>query len=367
MLLHPFPHAFGVDFGDLSLKVVQLRNLSLRHRRPTYELDTFRSISIPPGLIINGEIQEPEKVRKYLEHLLTGSSRGMKPIRSRWVVGSLPDTQGFLKLITIKKKQEEIIEEDILIVAKKHIPFDENEYYLDWQIMPEVNNKETRILLGAAPKRISDMYTYLLESLGLGVIALEIESLATARAMITADKSYQDEARAILDLGAARSTLIIYDKGHIQFTRSLPFSGNVFTTAISQKLKISMEDAEKKKIHDGLMYKRSKTWPILSHLAEDMADQIEKTIQFYYSHFPNANTVTHITMCGGGALMKNLDTYLSNKLHIDARPGHVWKNLFSHGHSRSPLPNDPEALHYATSIGLALRAADNPFFVTDII
>ena len=128
-----------------------------------------------------------------------------------------------------------------------------------------------------------------------------------------------------------------------------------------------MEDAEQIKIHDGLMYKRSKTWPILSGLAEDLALQIEKTIQFYYSHFPGANTVTHITMCGGGALMKNLDTYLSTKLHIDARPGHVWKNLFSHGHNKSPIPSDPEALHYATSIGLALRAADNPFFVIDVI
>ena len=175
MLLHPFPHAFGVDIGDLSIKLVQLRNLSLRHGRPTYELETSRSISLPPGLIINGEIQEPEKVRKYLEHLLMGSRKDMKPVRSRWVVGSIPDTQGFLKLITINKKEEEIIEEDILILAKKHIPFDEEEYYVNWQVMPEENSANTKVLLGASPKRISDMYTYLLESLGLGVIALEIE------------------------------------------------------------------------------------------------------------------------------------------------------------------------------------------------
>ncbi len=366
MLLHPFPNAFGLDIGDLSIKLVQLHNVSLRHHKPAYTLQTFRSTELPAGLIINGELQEPEKVRKYLEHLLAGGRKGVKPVRSRWVVASLPDTQGFLKLLTIGKKPEDVIEEDILIVAKKHIPFDEDDYYVDWQIMPDATNvSETKVLIGATPKRISDMYTYLLESLGLGVVSLEIESLATTRAMITADKTYDGEARAILDIGAARSTLIVFDRGHIQFTRSLPFSGNVFTTAIAQKLRISMEDAEQKKMHDGLMYKKSKTWPIMSKLAEDLAVQVEKSIQFYYSHFPNANNVTHVTMCGGGALMNGLDKYLSTKLHIDARPGHVWKNLFSG--KQSPVPNDPEALHYATGIGLALRAADNPFFISDLI
>ena len=69
-------------------------------------------------------------------------------------------------------------------------------------------------------------------------------------------------------------------------------------------------------------------------------------------------------MCGGGANMKKLDQILSTKLEILTCPGHPWKNLFS---KKEISLTEPESLAYATAIGLALRAADNPFFTHDAI
>lgn len=368
MLAHPFPDAFALDIGDLSLKLVQLRNHSLRHRKPQYDIVLTRETKLPPGLIINGEIQEPEKVRKYLLHMLSGANGRHKPVRGRWVTACIPDTQGFIKVIQIHKKTEDIIAEDVEAAAKKHIPFEVNKYYLDWQVIPPrdtVPNTETNVIIAAAPKIVVDMYTYLLESVGLGVIALEIEALATSRAMVTADKEYQGEARAILDIGAARSTLIIHDHDHIQFSSSLPFSGEVFTMGIAQKLGIQTIEAEEIKKHDGLLNKKSDSYPIVESLAADLAKHIAKSVQFYYSHFSTTNNITHITMCGGGAKLAGLDKYLSTTLKIDAQPGRVWKNLFTKK-VRAEL-SSPDNLHYATAIGLALRAADNPYFLHDLL
>lgn len=364
MFVTPFPNAFALNIGDLSIKAVQLRNTSHRHRTPSYSILTTRATSLPAGLIVNGILEQPEQVRKYIIHLLQGN-RKQSAIKSPWVVASIPDTQGFIKLIHIDKKEDDIIEEDIVYAAKKHIPFDENEYYIDWQIMPEhtLDAEKTDILIGAVPKNVANMYTYLLESVGLNVVALEIEALATARAMITANKTYENEARAILDLGATRSTIIIYDHGHIQFSSSLPFSGEIVTTAISQRLHITHDEAEKKKINDGLEYQKSDIWPIVTEITDQLITDIQKAIQFYYSHFPSPNKITHITMCGSGSAMKRLDKILSLKLKIVARPGQVWKNLFL----QKPGPDATESLSYATAIGLALRAADNPFFMDNII
>lgn len=359
MFFAPFPNAFALDIGDLSIKLVALRNSSHSPGHSNYSLVAKRSTSLPPGLIVNGELEQPEQVRKYLRHLISSTSGG-PAMKSPWVAASIPDTQGFIKLIHIEKKEEDIIPEDIVYAAKKHIPFEENDYYIDWQIMPEhtLGEGKTDVLIGAAPKRIADMYTYLLESLDLGVIALEIESLSTARAMITANKIYEGEARAILDLGAARSTLIIYDHGHIQFSASLPYSGEIVTTAIMQKLHLSREEAEERKIRDGLEYKQSDIWPILTEMTDRLTHEIDRVIQFYYSHFPEPNKITHITMCGGATNLKRLEKILSLKLKIVARPGKVWKNL----ELLQPTEDDAESLGYATAIGLALRAADNPFF-----
>lgn len=368
MLANPFPDAFGLDINDLSIKVVQLQNRSLRHHRPVYDLRIARSVNIPPGLIVDGEIENPEPIRHYIQHLLFGANSHQTPIESPWVVASLPEKKTFVKLIEIPKLAEDIFEEEVRLIAKQHVPFEDDSYYLDWEIIEEKKGTypSTSLLLSVASKKISDIYTYLLESVGLGIVALEVEPLATARCMITAQKMYQDEARAILDIGASKTTLIIYDNNSVRFSIVLPYSGEIVTTLISQKLHLSKDEAERKKRDVGLKFQKGedKIWTILMHSTEELVGHIQKALHFYSSHFPGANPITHITMCGGGSCLENLASVLSEKLGIVAQPGQAWKNLST----KKPLPlSNDEALPYTTAIGLALRAADNPFVNYDAI
>lgn len=366
MFSNPFPNAFGLDIGDLSIKLVQLKKRYFVGREPWYELNDFRSIDLPAGLIVNGELQKPEEVRKYLSKLLSGTGK-KKAITSPWVVASLPETKSFIKLISSKKSQEELIDEDIINAAKKHIPFEEDNYYLQWQIMPNSKDgKETNILIGAVPKLISDSYTYLLESLGLGVVALEIEAIALSRSMVTAKKYYTNEARGILDIGATRSCLIIFDNNTVQFSTSLPYSGELIATALSQGLRISGDEAEEIKKDVGLDYnqKKNRAWSIISAQTNELITGLKNALNFYSNHFPNCNKVTRIIMCGGGANLNRLDRVISAELKIPARPGLPWKNLST---KKSILIDSQKSLSMATAIGLALRAADNPFFAKKVI
>ena len=251
----PFDSAFGLDISDLSIKIVQLKNMTSRRRSVSFDVSLCASSPLPPGLIVNGEIMEPEKVRLAIQDLLHGPNEQKEPrINSNWVVVSLPDTQSFFKRITYPGDITSITEAEIITLAKQHMPFEESTHILDWQLLPhdDTNKKHTHILIGATPKHIANTYTFLCESLNLNVIALELEPLAVARAMITANKSYENEARAILDLGATRSSLIIYDNDSVQFSISIPFSGELITTSISQKLGIPYAEAEEKKRSTGL-------------------------------------------------------------------------------------------------------------------
>ena len=109
---------------------------------------------------------------------------------------------------------------------------------------------------------------------------------------------------------------------------------------------------------------RQNSWVALVKLTDDFVDSIKNAIDFYYSHFPEANRITRIVMCGGGSNLKRLDRIISAKLKITARPGNPWKNLSA----KKDIGLSPEkAISYATAIGLGLRAADNPFFTKYII
>lgn len=367
MFFHPYPNAFGLDIGDLSIKVVYVKNISGRSRTPRYRLEIARQTHLPPGLIVNGEIQSPEQVRTYIKHLLEGK-KGEKPITGKWIVATIPEIHSFIKVIHIPKKTADVIEEDIVLLAKQHIPFDEESYYLDWQLLPSVtkDTEQSRVIIGATPKHIADMYTYLLESVGLGIIALEIEALAIARAMITAKKEYHGEARALLDIGATQTSLIVHDHDAIQFSKTIPFSGEVITTALMQGLRISQEEAEQLKHTHGIAYAKAygEALGLIKQSVDSFVETLQQSFQFYYSHFPQANQITHITMSGGTSNMKQLPELLSERLGIECQTGKVWKNL---GDRHGTLQDAASSLGYATAIGLAIRAADNPLRQYDMI
>ncbi|MDD4476543.1 MAG: pilus assembly protein PilM [Patescibacteria group bacterium] len=363
-LCNPFAGAFGLDIGDLSIKIAQMERRTPFLKRPYFELKKAYSVAVPPGYIINGEIQELELVREKLLFLL-GHEDHREQIKDSWVVASLPEPKTFLKLLEIEIPPEEITENDIIFHAQKHLPFDPSETYLDWQILDgkecAINGQKiSKVLIGAAPKIIADSYTNLLESVGLGVMALEVEAVSLARAMITSGKNYVGEARAMLDLGATRSTLVIYDHGAIQFSTILNFSGELLTTAIAQELKLTHPQAEKLKIKNGISYDRKypKYLKTVSGFVDELASEIKKSLFFYKEHFLETNPVTHITLSGGGAGCLNLGSAIARKLKISATPGHPWKNLLN---PEFESKEDIDGLTMASAIGLALRAAEDIF------
>jgi len=133
-----------------------------------------------------------------------------------------------------------------------------------------------------------------------------------------------------------------------------------------QGLKIGREEAEHIKREYGVQYtkKYGKALSVIKDSLDIFLDTIEQAFQFYYSHFPNTNKVTHMTMSGGATNTPYLTELLSQRLGITCAPGRVWKNLGTHP---GKIPNEETSLSLATAIGLALRAAENPFNVHDMI
>ncbi len=359
ILRNPFADAFGLDIGDLSIKLVQLKH-SPFYQGQYFKIKEIRTTSLPPGLIVNGEIQQPELVRKKLLYLLGKTEGDFKPINSSWVVANLPEPKTFLKLIDVESTDNILTSVDVAYQAKKHLPFELEDTYLDWQVItPNENATRKQVLIGAVPKVVADSYTYLLESTGLNPVALETETTAIARSMITANKDYTGQARAILDLGGTRSSLIIYDNNSIQFSTNLNFSGEIVTAAISQELKIEHGQAEELKIKNGLKYDNAnpKYLTAVSGIAENLINELKTTFLFYKEHFNNTNAISRITLCGGMANWENIDSFISKQLKITAHQGHPWKNLNNkklYEYDRS------KSLSLACAIGLALKAIQNP-------
>jgi type IV pilus assembly protein PilM len=346
--------AFGLDMSELSLKLAKLKR-----RGGKVFLESWNEIELPIGLIIDGEITDSQKIISLI-HKLIKNCHGKK-IFTKEVVSVLPEPKTFLKLIEIPISDEKKLASAIKEEIERHIPLPADGMYLDWKIInnPFYNQDSSKIyaLVGASPKFISNQYTELLDDAGLNPIALEIEGVAIARSltMEETESIANKPAKVIIDFGATRTGLVVYDHGTIQFSLSIPISGEMITKAIASGLDLGLDEAEKIKIACGLDKKRCQgsLGKILHDHIDDLATNIRNAISFYYNHFTEPSPVDKIIICGGGANFRNLDKTLSHKLDMKVDMGNPLQNI-STNQKYATIPPD-KISSYTTAIGLALR------------
>lgn len=394
MQLNPLSNAFGLDIGDRSLKIAQTTR---RHGTHGYRITAWGSVDLPEGVMDRGEVMDADKCVTALNQLLK-ECRGK--LRGRAVVACLPEVKSFIKIIDVPKDANDAaINKAISLELEQNVPLPLDEIYYDWQIlgdklMPAAKLEtpvaaevakaaeagkddqpkptdaakpaeapapappaatEMRVLVGAAPKVVIDGYTAVLERAGLVPVALEIEATAIARSIVPVKDDQQ--AIGILDIGATRSALIIYDAGVIQMSISIPISGLAITKLVSDSLKVTMEDAELLKVECGLDVNRceDKMWRILYPLIEDITEKIRNALRFYKIGFPNGKKIETLYLCGGGAQFREIDTVLSRKLALKVTRGNPLANIDEHLPKGFPTEL---SLNYTTALGLAIRASD---------
>ncbi|HTM68966.1 MAG TPA: pilus assembly protein PilM [Candidatus Binatia bacterium] len=375
-LLNPLSNTFGLDIGDRTFKLVQVRRG--RGKRP-YKLIAWNSVDVPEGVMERGDIKDMDKAVEHIARLVR-TAKGS--LRGRACVACLPEAKTFIKIIEIPAGSSEAdLRRAVIREIEQNIPLPPEDIYYDWQVLEEreaVPREEAaapepetpavpvpsaaqkppmKVLMGAAPKNLVDDYTTMLERAGLAPVALEIEAMAISRAIVPEDEEI-DEALGILDIGATRSSLVIYDAGALQMSISIPISGIAITKLVSESLSVSFDDAELLKRECGLDATRceDKMWKILLPLIDDMTEKIRNALRFYKIGFPQGKKIERLYLCGGGAQFREIDTVLSRKLTIKARRGDAVANLDQH--LPREFPRREDALGYATAIGLAMRAAD---------
>jgi type IV pilus assembly protein PilM len=363
------PEAFGLDISDLSLKIIKLKK-----KRGVLSLASFGEEKIKPGIIKGGEIKDEKKLAEIIKEAIK-KVKGEK-LKTNYVVASLPEEKAFLQVIQMPKLPEEDLKSAVIYEAENYIPTPLEEVYLDYQIVPTIYNHPDHldILIAALPKKTVDPYLNSLKLAGLSPVAFEVESLAIARALI------KDEITTkpilLIDLGATRTSFIIFSGHSLRFTFSIPVSSSNFTEIISKNLGVSLAEAERLKIKHGLEEKikikireekkelkkeGGRIFEALIPTIVDLVQQIKKYLDYYQTHSssehlpPDGKEVSKILLCGGGANLKGLSDLLSLELKIPVERGNPWVNILSEGKKEVAELSFEESLKYTTALGLALR------------
>ncbi len=354
------PDAFGLDISDLSVKAAQLKK-----SKGGFFLSSFGEFPIASGIIERGQIKKEEELAEILKGVRS-KIRG-ESIKTPYVVASLPEEQAFLQIVQLPRMSSQDLESAVRFEAENYVPYSLDTMEIDFeQVVPVVDHlNHTDVLLAALPKATVESYVAALKAAGLIPLALEIESLAVTRALILRETA--PVPVLVVDLGATRTSFIVFAGYSLRFTASIAVSSLRFTQSISESLNIEFQEAESLKIQYGLedpsgvLGKR--VFEALVPPLTDLVEQIKKHINYYESHAGHehlehpVSTIQKIILCGGGANLKGIAQFLVGELRKEVGIGNPWVNILPTSLKKLPPISFAESLRYTTAFGLALRAA----------
>lgn len=343
-------NSFGLDISDTSLKLVWLDEQGY--------IKSWNELAIPAGIMEKGIIKNKDKAAEAIKKIIS-TAKGRR-LGTKKVVACLPETKTFIKVIEVPATMEEKrIGEFILEGIGHHFPLKAEEVYLDWQPVSGFGEEDLiQAMVGVAPRKIVDDYLDVITNAGLQPEAMQIEAGAIVNALVPEKKTKEkkdEKPFMILDLGANRTSIILYSGGAIEFSISIPVSGAGITKEIADVLNIPAEEAEKRKMENGLGNAKTKEYKIIEKNFAIIVKELKQAMKF--ENRRDREEVKKIILCGGVAQTKKLPEYLADKTRLEVVMGDPFANIKAERRQHIKLPGAP--LSYATAIGLALAGIES--------
>jgi len=339
----------GLDIGSSSIKIAEI--LDTPQGRV---LSRFSQIPLAKGVIVDGAVVEPEILIATIKKLYKQSG-----CKRKVIVTSVSGHAVIVKKVTFPQMDENDLRELIHDEAGKYLPFDDMATVdYDCQIIGDnpYNPTQMEVLLVAAKKEIIEGYTKVIEAAGLVPMIMDVDSFAL-ETMYEENYDFEENDVAVLiNIGASITNLNAVKGGVSIFTRDFTLGVNSVTEAIAQNLGVSFEEAEQAKVDgfgDDEQARRVFREGLIAY-ADPICSEIERSVDYFRSTF-GAETVKHVLLSGGGALIPGIAANLAQRLTIETEIINPFKKI-----TCDPKILKKEAVEYigpiaAVSVGLALR------------
>jgi type IV pilus assembly protein PilM len=264
------------------------------------------------------------------------------------------------KIIVPAGLREEELEVQVESEANQYIPFALEEVNLDFQVVgPSPSSpEEVEVLIAASRKEKVEDRVAVAQASGLKAVCMDVEAYAVQTAFDLIKVQFPndglDQNVVLVDIGANLMNITVLRNDQQIYTREQPFGGAQLTQDIMRQYGMSQEEAEAAKRSGGLPENYESE--VLRPFMENVALEIQRAMQFFFTSTPY-NTVDHILLTGGSAVIPGLDDVVSTRTQVNTVVANPFANM-----SISPriqlkrLVSDAPSLMIAC--GLAMRRFD---------
>ena len=307
------PNFFGLDLSFRSAKLVQINGNG--DGRPLL------------SNIGQGEVDKPITALKDANEkkLFADKIKVIKDsagITTNKTVVSLPESTIFSKVISVPDLPEEQLEKVIFFEARNHLPVPPEEVQLDHIPIAiktlDDGRKIQQILLIAAPKTLVNTYLEVFSMAGIEILALETESLASARTMTLAGEI--KEGTLVVDFGAQGIAVSVLKGKNMVFSQSIATGSDDLTLAIAKDYNLDIRQAEQYKRTYGMLENQleGRIAKSIMPMMQIINNELNKTINFIRINLADF-APSEVVLTGDGSLLPGLPTYFSLNLGLPVR------------------------------------------------
>ena len=349
----------GVDIGSHSIKIVELRT-------------TAKGIELMGSAIscIPANSSEMPALAAHLRQVL----RDHGFTTNQAVVG-VGGAEVAVRRLSLPAVPEDEVVGAIRWQAQRSFPFPIEDALITHHVLFESRSEgqtSLELLAAAASRKAVMEKVEILAEAGLNCVAVVAESQVLSHlwksAGLTAE---EEEAQAVLDLGASKTGIHVFQNGILQFSRDISTSGNILTETLSgvigageTQIEVDVTQAETLKHQFGIPSEGDQSsttegiaLPTLAvrmrPVLERLETEVSRSLDYYDYHF-RGNPVTRLLLIGGGSQLKGIETLFSEWFDMEVTFLDPLAAVLGEGKVASPkLPSGSRSV-LAVATGLAL-------------
>jgi type IV pilus assembly protein PilM len=336
----------GVDIGASSIKVVQLKA-----NRKNLSVVRYGYAPLPPQTIIDGHIMSSGVVTEALLKIFNDNK-----IQTKDVSVGVYGQSVIVRKITVPMMTPEELEEQINWEAEQHIPFDIKVMSIDYEVLrkrPEAGQMD--LLLVAAKKDEINDYAAILREAKLRPVVVDINAFTIQNIFEQQMGLPQDGTIALLNVGAAVSSLNIVSHGVSAFTREITNAGNAITEEIQKQCSVPHEQAEAYKCGGGpTQIVPQEVHQIIATACDGLAGEIQRSLDFYLAT-SGESEISKIFVSGGSAYLAPLCKSIEKRARVPVMLFDPMANLSVDTKFVNEAEMRGRASQLVVALGLSLR------------
>lgn len=297
-------HCIGLDIGSTAIKLVQLRT-----GRAGLSLENFGVAPVPAGAIVGGMVQQPALVVAALRELTARIG-----LRGTEVALAVSGNGVIIKRISVPQLEADAFARQIEWEARQLVaPPSRDDLLIDHtRLRQNPMTGEVEVLLVAAKKDAVQQYLRVVSDAGLRPVVVDATAFALQNCVEAGQGFASSETFAVVNVGAAASTISIIAEGMPAYGRDIGSGGNLYSEAL-RGLGLAVEDIERCKRGGelpGLEFE-----PRMVQVSEAIAAEIQRSLDFFRAAVAE-EPLSRIVLSGGSALVASLRRALAERSQL---------------------------------------------------